>query len=442
MNKKIIYFPLIYFLSFIFFVCSYFALQQYEAYKQIKMEISDIFSEEEKIIEQKIDYSNEHIKYDFAEIDENVYYGFSSKYIKDEIYFFSTFSAWDEEKLQELANELYANKHGDEIRYLEKVLVYGSSDGIAAGSHYNSLYLYELPISFYNFLPDKLKYDALYEKSTISIYGVTEDTTIEDLAMVLSHEYGHHYTDYYFNLDGDEEDSDTEYYKLRAQGNDDVVLDRETYDHYVDNHMWYLQEIAADDYVYLMGSENAKRILKFYDSADTARMIDNRDTYTPLQLKKRSPYCINGMPHENPAIPVPVTVVGLAEYFYKFIDSEVPSFTNIEPIGTLNLKMENIGHEKRRFTWDQPYTDADVVYTLIGYDIDDNIKFILKTTSGDKEGVAYLGFFINHQMYGMNYYEHYGAYREIEEGTEMKFRVSVTFPDGTVLLSDPIVIEY
>ena len=92
-------------------------------------------------------------------------------------------------------------------------------------------------------------------------------------------------------------------------------------------------------------------------------------------------FCRNGSPHENVSGGLPSDVEGLEEYFYSFIDEDVPLHEERDDIGTLNLKMVKTNSKEHKFTWDQPYKGSDVIYTLILYDENDETMFMVRTTN-------------------------------------------------------------
>ncbi|MBN2879948.1 MAG: hypothetical protein JXN65_10030 [Clostridia bacterium] len=442
MNQKAKFILIFVVLLLIAFSGIFYFCKEYPEYSENSQALSLLLQKKLTAAEIKQEFENTTTKYHNNEIEKRTIFGYNYSYVKDGIYFLSVTPYWDEQELQALAEELYQNKHGDEINYLDKVIVYGTSDGVTAGSHSRSIYGYEVPVSFYGFIPENLTFDCLYEKSTINIYGVSDETKIEDLAIVLSHEYGHHFTYHNFGLSGSAADRNTEYYKLRFDKDYDVILDREYYEDYLENHKWYLSEIAAEDYVYLMGSENTFKVQKFYDNADKATLYNAGKIVFLTLINYDYKLCKNGMPHENVSIPLPYETEGLADYFYSFVDDEYSVVIPDQPIGTLNLTgTPNGARTQHIFTWDQPFTSHDVAYTVIGYDMDDNVVIMLKTTRGDEKAVAGIGVFggwmnpftiPDKDLHAFTY----------EPGKKMKFRVSVSFPDGLVLLSDPIIITY
>lgn len=418
-------------------------------YQAALQKIQSINSAKAIVINNSFNYNNEGEKYADFEIEEDLYVGYQHRYVNhDGIKFFSTSEHWDEEKLKAVETELYSNTHGDEIRFLDKVVVYGSSGGYAAGAHSNTISSFELPVSLYSFLPDEAVYYSPYVQSNIFIYGVYEYTKIEDIARVISHEYGHHYTKYHFGLNFDESDQNSEYFKLRLAGLEDTVLYRESYDHYVHNHMWYLAEIAAEDYMYLMGSENTRNTFKFYDHKEKASYYkkDNMDFIEDNGYRVAD--CSNAIPHENASLELPLYIDGLDDYFYSFVDEKSPFTDSYDKIGSLNLSMEYLGINQYKFTWDMPYKDSNVIYTLIAYDAaDDSIETVVRTRRGNQRAEAWFGNFTGIQIsaFGsdaVEYFEDINLLWYCKWKEQMTFRVSITFPDGIVLLSDPITVTW
>jgi len=436
MKAKLIFTSILIVLIIAVIAGGYIAYSNYSSYNLVTEQIYTIEENKMITIDSDIDYKNTEIKVNNEQLEEDFYYGYESIYERDGILYFSTTKSWDEEKLSELADELYKNTHGEEINYLEKVVVYGSYGGYAAGSHSMGTYAYEMPISYYNFFPSEQTINSYYDKSSIYIYDVGAKTTIEDIAVVLSHEYGHHFTFYHFGLDGTANDADTEYYSLRAEGNLNVIYEREKYQNYIDEHKWYLVEIAAEDYVYLMGSETTHNVIEYIDNYQKYNLY-RAGNYTALALNDEDvSQCINVIPHENVDMLLPSEIEGLADYYYSFVDEKSPLQTPIDDIGTLSLQMERVPDDQFNFTWEQPYTDSDVIYTLIGYNEEGRILVAVKTTYGDEEGAARFGDYSSMQTRSEQYEDLY-AY-DWSEGEIMMFRVSITFPDGTVIISDPV----
>lgn len=143
-------------------------------------------------------------------------------------------------------------------------------------------------------------------------------------------------------------------------------------------------------------------------------------------------------------MPVPHLADGLKELFYSFTEYEPNEYTHIEGIGTLGLEVIDT-NSKRQFQiiWNTPYKDKDVIYTLMVYDLDDEIIAAHKTVYGNQEAVANVGNYsiVQKRSMGIDFgyrtttYEYQGW---LEFGKPYKFRVTITFPDSTVIISDPI----
>ena len=199
-----------------------------------------------------------------------------ASYEYENVTFISYSEAWDEKNLESLCDELLLNTHGSEMDYLEQVLVYGEADEEALGTHESNYDSLEIPVALFSMMPYGFSFSLPNTTSVLTLHNGDEFTTPEQMAATLSHEYGHHFTYYYFTLSGDTEKIENgEYFKLRyVDGLGIRYTDEEfeDWDEYLENHMRYLIEIAANDYVYLMGSPNTKRILEYYDTLDQLRM--------------------------------------------------------------------------------------------------------------------------------------------------------------------------
>lgn len=436
MKKQIIFIVLIVFAGLI--IAGSIGIVSFTAYKfSITMDGFNQMDEDKAIQINRADtFENKIRKFEDSSIEGKSLKYYEHTYRYEDIYFLSKVPEWTEDKLAELATELYANKHGEEIKYVSSVILYPSSGEPYIGTYHQEKEVFDIPVSLYDFFPEDAEFELHSKLSIIALYDADRKTTPEDMSAVLSHEYGHHFTEYHFGLSFSRDDKYIEYYKIRSQGTDSIQINYSTMEQYLKYHMWYLAEIAAEDYVYLMGSENAHRLVDFYDTKDKLRYYAENGEEALDTIDYYYKECRNGTPHENTVLALPNQVEGLAEFFYSFVEDALPTYTKIEPIGTLNLKMKKNGTQ-HLFTWDQPYTDADVVYTLIAYTEDDELMLIQKTTHGDEIARAYLG------NYSMNRGSRRYSYSvNIEKGTVLKFRVSITFPDGTVVISDPIEVVY
>ena len=212
--------------------------------------------------------------------------------------------------------------------------------------------------------------------------------------------------------------------------------------------MWYLGEIAAEDYVVLMGSENTKNVINFFDHKVMWANYKKNNMSFIYKYGYRIRDCSNGIPHENAQLELPLYVEGLDDYFYSFVDDESPFLDSYDEIGSLNLAVEYLDYNQYKFTWDRPYKEHDVTYTLIGYDADDgSIKTIVRTISGNQTSDAWFGNFTSIQLNfcdneTIDYFQDIHLLWNCKKGGQMTFRVSVAFPDGIVLLSDPLTVTW
>lgn len=342
---------------------------------------------------------------------------------------------WDQTKLKALYEELMQNQHGEEMNSLYKVYVHGEASQNAAADHLNSNEKIDFKIVF-PAIPDSCKIQFKQVMGTINLYDGDQYTTIDSMAFVLSHEYGHHYT-FYYMFDDDTTALESEYAKLRQIPGDKVEIVRSAIDddYYINNHHWYLQEIAADDYVQLMGSPTAKKIINYSDINDILHGASSEWTY----------YSINGTPQENFLIPLAYETEGLYDYYYSFIDSNLAMTTHQKIPITITIQRKSKYHELingsltciyYEITWDKVYGE-DVVYTLVYYD-PDNYDYVmpLKTVYSNQSALAYLG----HVSYETSMYV-YSQNDELATGKKT-FVVTATFPDGTIYKSDPVEYNF
>jgi len=390
-----------------------------------------LISSEPGIIDLTFDNTN--IKYKDQNIEIIDYLkGYRHDYVYEDIHFVTTIKDWNEEKLEEVAKELFANTHGEEIRYVQAVAI-EEGLGFNYSSSQQTVYpIYEMPVSIYSFFPDNNKYDYRLKQSFLSVSGITELTKIEGYAQLLSTAYGHHYVQYHFGLQGFEEDDDTEYYKLRSGriGNYKIKLEVKDNDEYFKNYVWYLKEIAANDYMYLMGSQNAHRTVDFdklYKDYDYYRYNKDVDY---MEADPFFQWCRNATPHINPVIELPHEVDGLSEYFYSFVDAEVPAYTKID-VNKIRLRAVQSDEIYHKFQWETPFDQEGVTYTLVVYDNRDNVLIVLRDVGGYNEGPTA-------KIVRKKHYN----WLDLESGAEIRARIIVNFPDGSVGISNLVQVRY
>ena len=283
--------------------------------------------------------------------------------------------AWDQDMLELLYRELLRNEHGDEINILNQIIVHPEAE-----EENNMLASYSvgtISVSFFvqfPALPPDFTVFFPREMGRINLYGGDANTTIDSMSNSLSHEYGHLYTFYYmFYTDTDghdpnEQDSltGTEYARLREAQRHDLITNARPGSTYMQERHRYLIEIAAEDYVQLMGSPRTRQIVDF---------VDVQQILNGAQQPTSRGDARNAFPQENLMIPLANDVPGLSEYFYSFIDAEPRAPIEEKKEITLQVRREstelNLTDGLRNFvyytiTWNAPYENA--VYTLVYYE--------------------------------------------------------------------------
>ena len=350
-----------------------------------------------------------------------------SEYIWEDIHFVTVYEDWTEDHLKAAAEELSKNIHGDEMRYL-KAVSFEAGNGLTFNSHYDSEVVnYEIPISMYNFLSNDSKFNYTIEQGFISITGINEKCKIEEYARPISKAYGYHFAHFVLGLNGTDEDKETEYYKLRAQDDERIRTEIAENEDYLNSYIWYLYDIAANDYVYFMGSENAQRILDFgFTSQFYGYKREMANDINPFFRWARS-----AVPQENLAIPMSHSVVGLCEYFYSFTQVEMPIYTEYDESKCSNLRFGAGRSNYHLFEWDAPYRNG--LYTLVICNEYDEIILITREFANLDQNRA--------QIVKPNI-EDFGVRFDFDAGTMLKAYLVLTLPDSTVYVVDSLEFEY
>lgn len=343
---------------------------------------------------------------------------------------------WDEANLQRLYEELIRNKHGEEMNCLNEVTVYPEENEYALASHLGEIGVVRLTPHF----PALQKFSVSFERYTgvINLYGGDTVHTVEGMAKSLSHEYGHHFVSYYMFNDLKDPDADVErYIRIRGLPEDKTLNRNDDGEQYLDMHHWFVGEIAAEDYVLLMGSPMTRQVVDYYDVQDLLHGAQQ----TNMSAAAGG---MNLYPQENLMIPLAPDVEGLKEYFYSFIDEtpaaapETPSFNLQVEQGMVGYQLEDgykafVHYEIR---WDKPYTQAGAVYTLLCYDAENYGIIPIKTVRDGEDALAYIGTAVADYGDHIEYCEDH-----LDSGTKT-FHVSVVLPDGTVALSEPLTYTF
>ena len=363
----------------------------------------------------------------------------------DALYFFeapegftlvSHSAAWDQDMLEFLHYELMQNEHGEEISILYEVVVYPheEEDMNALASYTLATTAVSFFIQFPAFPPD-FTIDFPKDYGRINLYGGDTKTTIESIAASLSHEYGHLYTFYHmFNTEINEEETleKTEYALLREAARFDLITNSSPGSTYMQERHRYLVEIAAEDYVQLMGSPTTRQIVDF---VDVQQALDGEQN--PLNITGAR----NAFPQENMMLPLANDVPGLEAYFYSFIDSNprvpIEEKKNVTPEINRESVQHNLVEGLRTFvhytiTWNAPYRDA--VYTLICYDPDNYTGWgiPIKTVRPGEITSAIIGEYVVTRGYQVVSMDDGNA-----EGLKV-FMVVAALPDGTYYASEKL----
>ena len=335
---------------------------------------------------------------------------------------------WDEAQLQLLYEELKQNKHGPELETLNEICVYAQAADNIAAMHTSDVKAVAFMLNF-GALPPDFAFDVTLDVSNIALYGGDKITTVAGMARSLSHEYGHLYTLYYM-LDEDAALGGTEYAALREwRANGLITTTRAA--NYGDEHYRYLVEVAAEDYVQLMGSPATRTVTDFPD----VRGVLAGAVYPELYALNTE--AANLMPQENLMIPLATEVPGLADYFYSFLNEAPPAPAQGRQDISLQIQQGATGFDLtggyRSFvyytlTWNTPYEDA--IYTVGCYDPDDYMVYPVKTVYTGQQAVATVGTATADDG-AYVYWQSDG----LDSGTKVFFVVA-QLPDGTCYLSD------
>ena len=254
-------------------------------------------------------------------------------------------------KLREISGELLKNTYAQEIAYLKNIYIYPDSpDGV-------------LGYTYYDLRRDGRGNYIYGNNAYIEIFDVEGYRDIADMAWVLSHEYGHHFTTYHLvNKENKFFDQwrSTGYAKTRNIGAHPKINYQTDYEGGL--HMWDIMEIAAEDYVQLFGSPNARKSIQYKDIQQrTYENVSHQFNYAPG---------FNMKPQENLAIPLAADVEGLEAYWQNLSGMVKTNTTQlpIKPQLRLVSKKEVApGHFQYRLEWNEIPGNMQYEYTLIGY---------------------------------------------------------------------------
>lgn len=354
------------------------------------------------------------------------------------IRFLSMSMAWDQGKLQDLYQELLQNKHGEELNTLSYVLIYPQQDEYAAATHQNMVQTKVFTLR-HPALPERLEVPFTRVSGVITLYDGDRCDTVESMASNLSHEYGHHFT--FYHMFGNTVDErallESEYARLRGLDPEKVQCDRMDAQFYLENHHWYLSEIAAEDYVTLMGSPNSREVGQFYDI---------RDRVNGAAPQEEEVYALrNARVQENLMIPMASEVAGLRDYFYSFVEGPAPELPQKQPI-SLEIQRNSVGFDfvagyqelaNYELTWNKAYGE-EAVYTLVCFQEEaySSSFYPIRTVSAGQDASAFLGTIWSEGEDSVSYWDD-----GLASGTRT-FVVTAVLPDGTLYTSDPLTYTF
>jgi len=359
---------------------------------------------------------------------------------KEGIKIISYVDTWPESRLPEVAEELYRNRYGLEMEYLDRVEIYSGKDKNGneqvSASYDMELHEVNIPVNLSGILPADYKIKVPVEKGVIRIFRGEDKTEIEDIAMVLSHEYGHHFTFFHFDENfTPEKFKESTYYKIRKLDQYPEVNGEASYDGKI--HRWSIFEIAAEDYHQLLGSPTGKKITRYLDISQKM----GSPTYQRINTASREDY--NAIPQENWNIPLASQVEGLYQYYVSFIDEQpdadaMPMLSDAQyDIPVLSYHVEEDFNFKRYIIeWNEVTADSEKpVYTLIAID-NENRVIPIKTVFPGEKTAAVVGT-VTQVIDSYIYY-----YQDSLDQGSLIFRLYVQYPDGRVMASKDLTVNF
>jgi len=372
----------------------------------------------------------------------------------DALYFFeapegftmvSHSTAWNQDMLKSLYHELMLNEHGEEINLLYEVVVYPyeEEEGNVLASYTLGTTALSFFINFPAFPPD-FAVDFPKDFGRINIYGGDTKVSVESMAESLSHEYGHLYTFYHMftsviNKQGSNGHSSLEetlYAELREAKRFDLITSASPGSSYMQERHRYLVEVAAEDYIQLMGSPTTRQVVDF---------VDVQQVVNGAEQPQSAAGARNAFPQENMMLPLASEVSGLGNYFFSFIEAEPRLPAEERKQIALQISQNSIQHNLvsglRTFVhyeiaWNAPYKDA--IYTLICYDPDNYTGWgiPIKTVHPGQTTSAVIGEYVveqGNQVVSLDDGHAHGV---------KVFLVVAALPDGTYYTSDRLEYQF
>jgi len=376
-----------------------------------------------------------------AKEDETYSGAFCSYKTPEGISIVSYSTSWNEEGLVLLYEELLRNKHGKEIETLQAIILHAEESESILGQHTPIQTIAVIEFSF-GALSDGLHFSIQRSVSVIEIYDADKLSTIESISRTLSHEYGHLYTFYYFFTSAEGSTlrslATTRYAELRRSEEYDLIsllsMDR---DEYMREHHRVLFEVAAEDYIQIMGSPTTRQVIDFPDVSD---QLYGREYPVFTYMSSAT----NAWPQANMVIPFASEVDGLTEYFYSFIDEEPPTPEQPKQEITIGIERRTASYNlvggyqtfvHHVLSWNAPYQDA--LYTLVCYEPENAyMVYPIRTISSGESASATIGSVTSDMGSYINIMSN-----ELNSGTKVFFVVAM-LPDGSYYRSEPLWYEF
>ncbi|HZK33726.1 MAG TPA: hypothetical protein VFD33_00260 [Bacillota bacterium] len=347
---------------------------------------------------------------------------------------------WVDLGLIRVYDELMNNVHGMEMDYLDRIEIHAGSSPETA---HNVMATYQIEkqeehigVNLKGFFPDDYELPIKLDKGVIRIYKGEERQAIEDIAVDLSHEYGHHFTLYHFGetFTRPEYFRTSEYYNIR--GLEDYPLVNAEASHELEMHRWSIYELAAEDYRQILGSDTGRRITGFKD----IKQKKGQDLYLPINEVSIRDY--NAIGQMNWDLPTAFHNSVLVDYFYAFTHKgdvykrSLPLMADqADELPGLDYSISPLGdYYQTKFYWDRSTGPEDAIYTLVAYRDDKVIP--IKTVFPGQDPLAYIGT-VYYEEDGYIYY-----YQDGLDSGQLSFRLQVLLPDGRNLSGHMISIDF
>ncbi|QSX08963.1 hypothetical protein J0B03_02520 [Alkalibacter rhizosphaerae] len=326
--------------------------------------------------------------------------------------------------------ELLENTHGKELSHLSSVQLHGgpSPNGLEEG-------LYSYTLKKWNYLTGTSV--SLEKGSVIHLYHMDEKQEIKDLARVLSHEYGHHFTIYYlakndknFFLDWEE----SSFYQIR-EGD---VYPKMSDDPQAD-HRWMIAEICAEDYVQLYGSPLAKKSVKVYDISERLEkgLLTNDLNYSSQYF--------NIVPQENMDIPLALEVEVNTGYWQELsgIDSNKSVYSKPKLILGERKEVSN-GYIAQTLEWTSSINEQGeeaINYTLVAMNSNTHQFLPIKSISDSETKNAVIGTVLDRNGFSQRVYTD-SFVQQLGKGGYDDLRIIAVGRNGEAISSDSYLMDF